>query len=129
MACRRYIELNPVRARMVAQPGDYPWSSHGANATGRIDPLLTPRPGYLALGADSAARASAYRALLGDALPDELVGEIRGCLQQQKVLGTDPFRSWVEALTGRFAVVRPVGRPQRNPGNFQAGLTRHGRIE
>ena len=32
LACSRYIELNPVRAWTAAQPGDYPWSSHGANA-------------------------------------------------------------------------------------------------
>lgn len=28
LACCRYIELNPVRARMVAEAGDYPWSSY-----------------------------------------------------------------------------------------------------
>lgn len=44
-------------------------------------------PEYLALGADPAARAEAYRALFEDALSDELVAEIRGYLQQQKVLG------------------------------------------
>ena len=27
LACIRYIELNPVRARMVAQPEEHPWSS------------------------------------------------------------------------------------------------------
>jgi putative transposase len=27
ISCCRYIELNPVRARMVAHPGDYRWSS------------------------------------------------------------------------------------------------------
>src|SRR5262247_1018598 len=32
LTCQRYIELNPVRARMVADPADYPWSSHAANA-------------------------------------------------------------------------------------------------
>ncbi len=113
LACSRYIELNPVRAWMVAQPEDHPWSSYAANATGRVDPLLTPHPEYLALGADPTARASAYRALFADALPDELIAEIRSYLQQQKVLGTDRFRSWVEARTGRFATVRPVGRPPR----------------
>jgi len=25
LTCQRYIELNPVRARMVSQPGDYHW--------------------------------------------------------------------------------------------------------
>lgn len=115
LACSRYIELNPVRAWMVAQPGDYPWSSYGAHVGERTDPLLTPHAEYLALGPDPAARASAYRALFADALPTELVGEIRSYLQQQKVLGSDRFRSWVEARTGRFAAVRPSGRP---PGRF-----------
>src|SRR5881296_2637448 len=27
LACARYIELNPVRAKLVARPEDYPWSS------------------------------------------------------------------------------------------------------
>ncbi len=114
LACSRYIELNPVRAWMVAQPEDHPWSSYAANATGRVDPLLTPHPEYLALGADPTARASAYQALFADALPDALIAEIRSYLQQQKVLGTDRFRSWVEVRTGRFAAVRPVGRPPRH---------------
>ena len=29
LACMAYIDLNPVRAGMVAQAADYPWSSHG----------------------------------------------------------------------------------------------------
>jgi putative transposase len=37
----QYIELNPVRARMVASPGEYPWSSFRGNAMGRF----VPRPG------------------------------------------------------------------------------------
>ncbi|WP_244900763.1 MULTISPECIES: transposase [Stenotrophomonas] len=32
LACQRYIQLNPVRAGMVAHPGDYRWSSYRANA-------------------------------------------------------------------------------------------------
>ena len=27
LTCQRYIEQNPVRADMVAHPGEYPWSS------------------------------------------------------------------------------------------------------
>lgn len=59
LACSRYIELNPVRAWMVPQPGDWPWSSHAAHVGGQADPLLTPHAEYLALGADPAARAAA----------------------------------------------------------------------
>ena len=32
LTCMRYIELNPVRAKMVEHPGEYPWSSYQANA-------------------------------------------------------------------------------------------------
>ena len=34
LSCMRYIELNPVRARMVRRPENYPWSSYAANAGG-----------------------------------------------------------------------------------------------
>ena len=37
LACYRYIELNPVRAGMVAAPDDYPWSSYRAHAEGVAD--------------------------------------------------------------------------------------------
>jgi putative transposase len=36
----RYVELNPVRAGLVAQPGDYRWSSAGAHLGQTTDPLI-----------------------------------------------------------------------------------------
>jgi putative transposase len=56
LTCYRYIELNPVRAGLVAGPGEYPWSSYGANALGRYDPLVTLHGQYLGLGTDPATR-------------------------------------------------------------------------
>ncbi|MDP3282776.1 MAG: hypothetical protein Q8M57_17335 [Nitrosomonas sp.] len=61
LACMRYIELNPVRAEMVTRPGEYRWSSYGANALGKEDKLLTPHDEYLALGSTAAGRQEAYR--------------------------------------------------------------------
>jgi putative transposase len=63
LACMRYIELNPVSARLARDPADYAWSSYRANALGAHDPLLTPHPLYYALGRDPAARQARYRAL------------------------------------------------------------------
>lgn len=111
LACSRYIELNPVRAWIAAEPTEYPWSSCRANAGGVFDPLLTPHGCYLALGSDRSVREAAYRHLFDEALPAALVAEIRQYLQQQKALGSDRFRAWVEARTGRFATARPPGRP------------------
>lgn len=63
LSCMRYIELNPVRARVVARPGQYRWSSFRANALGQDDALLTPHSFYCALGRSIESRRAAYRAL------------------------------------------------------------------
>ena len=45
----RYIELNPVRAGMVGDPSEYPWSSYQINALGKKSDLCTPHGLYLSL--------------------------------------------------------------------------------
>jgi len=67
LACMRYIEENPVRAGLVAQPGAYPWSSYRANALGEDDALLTPHPHYYSLGRSPDERRAAYAALFARA--------------------------------------------------------------
>ena len=69
LSCMRYIELNPVRARVVASPGQHRWSSFRANALGQDDALLTPHAHYCALGRDAQSRQAAYRALFADQAP------------------------------------------------------------
>lgn len=115
LACYRYIELNPVRARMVESPELHSWSSYPSNALCRADPLLIAHPCYQSLGPDQQSRAAAYQAIVREALPDDTVQEIRLYLQQQRALGTDGFRSMVEAKTRRFAGTRPAPRPPKRP--------------
>jgi hypothetical protein len=62
--CQRYIELNPVRARLVAEPNDDRWSSYRGNGRGQHDPLFTPHPYYLGIGGDDANGRAADRDLL-----------------------------------------------------------------
>lgn len=112
LTCHRYIEMNPVRAGMVGCPRDYRWSSHLANATGAADPLLTPHPSYLALGAEPTTRQHVYRLLFDDALDDERAAEIRAYLQQQRALGSRRFQADIEEMLGRCMTVRPAHRPK-----------------
>lgn len=42
LLCHRYVELNPVRAGMLADPALYRWSIDRANVLGEADVLLTP---------------------------------------------------------------------------------------
>ena len=57
----RYIERNPLRAKMVADLTDYPWSSYPAYAYGLANPLLDADPYYAPLALDPARRQAAYR--------------------------------------------------------------------
>jgi putative transposase len=116
LTCQRYIELNPIRARMTDDPGAYRWSSCAAHLGGRRHSLLTPHPAWLALGSDPTARASAWRRLLDESIPDEDLTQIRQYLQQQRAWGRDDFRAMVEARTRRFAGIRPAHRPPKSGG-------------
>ncbi len=113
LRCVRYIDLNPLRARMVDDPTHFRWSSCAALCGLRHDPLLTPHPAQRALGCTAEDRANAYRALLAEALNDADLAAIRAYLQQQRAYGRAIFQQGVEAQSNRFASVRPAHRPRR----------------
>lgn len=111
-ACLRYIELNPVRACMVATPADYRWSSHHANAFGDVDPIITPHPSFVALDPNAENRRVVYRRMFAHPVPAETVRAIRDATQFEWVLGQATFRRDVETQTGRRASRLPKGRPR-----------------
>jgi putative transposase len=116
LSCYRYIELNPVRAGLVAEPADYPWSSHHCNALGEPDGLITPHPVFVELGEDVTQRRARYCDLFAEALPVDECGAIRAHLQQNRALGTAEFQARVESITGRSARVTARGRPRKKNG-------------
>ena len=111
LTCYRYIELNPVRAGMVAHPADYRWSSHHSNGRGTDEARITPHLCYLALGPSPLERQATYRALFDHSVTYEDTAALRVHTQQQRALGSERFRAQVESLTMRAARVRPRGRP------------------
>ena len=113
LVCHRYIELNPVRARMVARPEDYRWSSYRRNALGHPDALLNLHAQYLALGVTAQERCAAYRALVSEVLDEAQMSEIRVYLQQQRAWGSERFQLAIAAQLGRCTQVRPPHRPRK----------------
>jgi putative transposase len=115
IACHQYIELNPVRAGLCADPRDYGWSSFRTNALGETDRLVTPHERYAALGPDARMRQSAYRALFGDGLSDRRLAEIRDATNRGWALGSKRFRDEVaKLLARRVEPARPSRRVQKN---------------
>jgi REP-associated tyrosine transposase len=65
LTCLRYVEANPVKAKIVSRPEDYRWTSYHVHAWGVWSEWLVPHPLYLQLGATPAQRQATYRALWG----------------------------------------------------------------
>ncbi|MDP2938464.1 MAG: transposase [Candidatus Omnitrophota bacterium] len=61
ITCGRYVESNPVRAKMVQNPGDYPWSSYRVYAQGAVDGLVDIDPLYEDLSKSPKERQKIYR--------------------------------------------------------------------
>ena len=119
LACYRYIELNPVRARLVADPRAYPWSSYRANAFGAADPLVTPHERYQTLGSSASDKRRAYRALCG-ALSDSTLADIRDATNRGWALGGKRFRDEMATLLARRTHPRPRGRPPRRNDEIES---------
>jgi putative transposase len=101
LLCLRYIELNPVRAGMVADPADYRWSSYAAHGFGRVSKLWTPHPLYLGLGDTDSERRARYRSLFEAHIEGEMLLEVRQSVNRGLALGTERFKQEVEDLGGR----------------------------
>jgi putative transposase len=113
LQCHRYIELNPLRAKMVADPADYAWSSHRCHAVGIPDPLITPHPAMARLGRTGEERRRNYRELVMQAVDPEETDTIRRHLQHQRIYGPDHFRLALERRLGRKLGPRKIGRPKK----------------
>lgn len=116
MTVYRYVELNPVRAAMVARAEQHRWSSVHANLGLIEDPLITPHPVFLAQDPDPRKRTQAYRAWLQQGVTDDDLANIRAHLQQERALGDTTFQAMVEKALGRRVQAQGRGRP-RSHGN------------
>jgi putative transposase len=109
LSCSRYIELNPVRAKTVAHPRDYPWSSYRAHAHGKADALLTDHALYRALGRAVDERRKVYRALVAEPLEEEFVEALRKATNGGWALGGKRFQARIAAALKRRVVPLPPG--------------------
>ncbi|WP_339489675.1 transposase [Pseudomonas sp. EL_65y_Pfl2_R95] len=115
LACARYIELNPVRARMTAEAGDYAWSSYCERIgqdTG--SGLLDTDPCFLALGCDHDERCERYKSFVKQGMRTDEICLIRNALQRGQLTGNKRFIDEIELVTGHRIEQRGQGRPKKN---------------
>lgn len=111
LACMVYIDLNPVRAAMVADPLDYPWSSHAHYAGRRSDRLVTPHPLWWELGNTPFAREAAYADLVRAGLSPEEQRSLTESALRGWALGDGDYVADLQRRTERRVARGQVGRP------------------
>jgi putative transposase len=114
LACTRYVDLNPVRAGMVAKPEHYPWSSYRARVGLSPCDWLDADPCYLALASTDERRGQRYREFVEQGIHESELQFIRGAVQRNQLTGSEAFILEIEQRIGERILYRPRGRPRQD---------------
>jgi putative transposase len=106
-AAMRYVELNPVRARLVTSPEQWRWSSATAHLSGRPDGLTDLTA--------CRARVDDWKAFLAVGLDATAHAALQASERTGRALGSPAFKADLAAATGRDLTVRKRGRTAQDP--------------
>jgi putative transposase len=111
LPCMAYMDLNPVRAGVVAQARDYPWSSHGHYIGQRIDKLITPHSLVWELGNTPFAREAAYAERVREGISPVQQAALTDAALRGWALGDPDFVAELQKITQRRVTKSASGRP------------------
>ncbi len=106
-AAIRYVENNPVRAKVVRNPEEYKWSSARGHAGKQTDSILS-RDCFLE------AEVKDWRKYLKGKGDDHLVDDIRKNTLTGRPCGGDSFIQKVEKILDRGLKAKRRGRPKKS---------------
>ncbi len=101
LKCYRYIELNPVAARMVYRPEEYSWSSYHTNALGDENNVVCPHKVYLLLGEKREDRCYQYRELFKLSLSEQDNRAFKRATHYSMPIGSNRFMEKMAMKMGR----------------------------
>lgn len=93
LATVRYVELNPVKAKLCLKPGDWSWSSADAHLSGFNDHVVTVDP--------MLRRIPDWEAYLSIEAREKEYSSIRRLSSSGRPAGDESFVQSLEVLTGR----------------------------
>ena len=117
MAAARYVAVNPVRAKLVATPEDWPWSSVGAHLAGRDDGLVEVAPLLERCG-------GRFADLIAEEPDPARIAALRAAETIGRPLGAGAFLDRLAALTGRDPRPGKRGRKSRAAQAVEDGAHR-----
>ena len=108
-AALRYVERNPVRARMVRRAENYRWSSAAAHCGLEENRVLTKKAAWLR----QCESIGDWSAWLAEGDEPQSLEMIRRNVEKGLPCGSEKFIQKLEQITGRALRYRPRGRPPR----------------
>jgi putative transposase len=105
-AVARYIEQNPVRARMVKKAEDYSYSSAKAHIHGVNDEVLGE-------ALFEGRQREDYRELMKAGIKEEEINNIRNHTRNGRPIGSESFTEKIEQKLDRIFKLKPRGRPKK----------------
>jgi putative transposase len=109
----RYIEANPLRAKIVRRAEDYRWSSYRAHGLGDTDELLDRLAFYEQLSPYAVVRRRLWAKKVHLPLEEPTLAAIRRSSATGLPYGAD---GWVQSLSKKLHLdltIRPRGRPRK----------------
>ncbi len=122
LACMVYIDLNPVRAGLVGEPGEYPWSSHNHYVGRNNDRLISPHPLYWELGNTPFAREAAYAQLVQSGVTGQQEQALTDSALRGWALGEADYVADLQRRTARRVAKTRAGRPSAPAQNAAVAL-------
>jgi len=104
----RYVELNPVRAKLCRKPWRYEWSSAAAHVDGKARSKLLDLSRWYGM-----TSGEQWRKELSAKIDESNLAHLRVNTHTGRPLGSDSFLSKLEKVLGRRVRPLPVGRPRK----------------
>ncbi|MDY6825507.1 MAG: hypothetical protein SWH68_17175 [Thermodesulfobacteriota bacterium] len=106
VVCVRYIENNPVRAKLATSPDKWPWRSAFVHMARKNDKLVNVEPELSIISGD-------WQQFLSGAFPDEEQEEIRKHSRTGRPLGSSAFVAELEHKLGRKLKPQKPGKKRK----------------
>ena len=113
LQCSRYVELNPVKAKMVKHAEAWKWSSYAAKVGLCSIGWLDFDTCYLGLSESETDRQTNYRQFVEGQVSEKKNQQIYDALERCQLTGTGKFTDEIEKRVGRRIESRGPGRPRK----------------
>jgi putative transposase len=115
LPCMAYMDLNPVRAGVLADAAQYRWSSHAHYVGTTHDRIVSPHPLYWALGNTPFSREAAYAELVRSGISATDQQALTDSALRGWALGPPDYLAELQKRTPRRLTKARAGRPPAVP--------------